>query len=46
MVRNNRKSAKVLASLLAASFAFGSIGYAAPVTTENGNLLIHKTRRS
>lgn len=36
MVRNNRKSAKVLASVLAASLAFGSIGYAAPIPAENG----------
>ncbi|MDT9027467.1 M28 family metallopeptidase [Rossellomorea yichunensis] len=36
MVRNNRKMPKVLASVLAASLAFGSIGYAAPLAIENG----------
>ncbi|WP_026584495.1 M20/M25/M40 family metallo-hydrolase [Bacillus sp. J33] len=36
MARNNRKSAKVLASILAASLAFGSVGYAAPLSADHG----------
>lgn len=37
MSRNSRKSPKILAAALAASLAFGTIGYAAPLSNENGN---------
>ncbi|MDM5224602.1 M20/M25/M40 family metallo-hydrolase [Cytobacillus sp. NJ13] len=37
MSKNSRKSPKILAAALAASLAFGTIGYAAPLSNENGN---------